>query len=171
MQIVLEWSTGLVPGMAASPQGGNLLSALPDPMKLDPLQIAFVMALVTVLFIYLKAVFFKPMVALVDQRERDIAAGSGSRQQLAALMDQRQAEHESRTREIRTRASERRKALAEAAQEERDRLVRRAKDESLNLRKSAKEDLESWRESARQDLVAQVDELGAAMARTLMARG
>lgn len=158
MQIVLGWSAALVLGMA-SPPGGGILASLPDPMRPDPWQIGFVMAVIFVLFLFLKHVFFRPITALMDQRDRDIAAGAEARSQVAALAAQRQADHDARTRALRQKAAGRRKELAELAQGERAALLLRARTEATAARVAATRELEAWRAEARRDLEAQVDAL------------
>ena len=54
----------------------GFIESLPAPMQIDWKDLAVVMILVTVLYLFLKSSFFKPMVAVMDQREKDMNAGS-----------------------------------------------------------------------------------------------
>jgi len=78
--------------LSAEPAPKGFMDTLPDPMKIDPFTLLFVMALVTVLFIFLKYAFFKPIIKVMDDRDAAILSGSARRAEAAALVEQRQAD-------------------------------------------------------------------------------
>ncbi len=153
---------------AAILEGAGFMDALPDPMKLDLKQILFVMAVVTVLFLVLKAMFFKPVLATIDSRDEAIEGGAARRAEVAALVVQRQDAYESRLKELRGQAFGRRKALTDAAVAERQRLVADARETAASDRAVALDRLNAQKAEARQDLERQVDQLAGAMAAHLL---
>ncbi len=81
------------------------------------------MVLVTCLFLFMKQVFFKPVVQVMDDREAAIQSGSARRAEAAALVEARQADYAARLRELRGKAFEHRKALAAAAVRQKEALL------------------------------------------------
>lgn len=146
----------------------NFMDALPDPMKLDLFQIAFVIGLITLLYLFLKFTFFKPITQVMDEREAAIAAGGSAKAEAASQVEQRQAEYAARLRELRGQAFEHRKALAAAATQEKASLLERARLQSSETRLAALEALKAEKEIAKKDLVAQVDALSESMVQHLL---
>ncbi len=144
------------------------MDALPDPMKLDLIQIGFVVLLITLLYIFLKFSFFQPVVKVMDEREAAIAAGGAAKADAAALIDQRQGEYSGRLRELRAKAFEHRKALAAAASDEKITLLETARNQATLARNNALEELKSEKESAKIELMAQVDALSESMVQHLL---
>lgn len=155
-------------GTGAEGQAPSFLDALPDPMKLNPWEIGFVVLLIALLYCFLKASFFKPLIQLVDTRDGDIAAGAALKSEVAAAMEARQADYNTQLRELRAKAFEQRKALARAAAEERQNLVDAARSQAAVQRAEALETLAAQREGARASLLAQVDALSDAMVQQLL---
>lgn len=163
------WRTGiLAAGGAEAPKG--FMDTLPDPMKLDATALLFVMALVTCLFLFLKRVFFKPIVEVMDGREAEIRSGAARRAEAAALVEARQAEYAARLRDLRGQAFEHRKALAVAAGREKQALLERARQESGERRTTALAELGTAREAAKADLLAQVETLSESMVQHLLGK-
>jgi F0F1-type ATP synthase membrane subunit b/b' len=136
-------------GEGEPPKG--FMDALPDPMKVDPGTLIFVMVLVTALFFFLKHVFFKPIIKVMDDREAAIQSGASSRAEAAALVERRQAEYAAQLKELRAKAFDHRKALAAAASQEKQTLLDKAREEA-----------------AKNDLVAQVESLSESMVSHLL---
>jgi F-type H+-transporting ATPase subunit b len=156
----------LVAGGDAAPKG--FMDALPDPMKLDAGTLLFVMALVTCLYLFLKAVFFKPIVKVMDDREAAIHAGSAARAEAAALVEARQAEYAERLRELRGKAFEHRKALAGAAARQKETLLEQARQAAGEQRGAALGQLKAAQEAAKSELMSQVDSLSESMVQQLL---
>lgn len=154
------------PQAAEAPKG--FMSALPDPMKLSLGEVGFVIALVTVMFLTLKYLFFRPLMKVVDERESAIESGAGKRAEAAALIANRQADHANRLRELRAKAFEHRKALSEAAAEEKQQLLDAARQEASQLRSQSLSELEQQRKSSKTELLQQVDLLSDAMVKQLL---
>lgn len=161
------WQVGIVAaGGAEAPKG--FMDTLPDPMKLDLTALLFVMALVTCLFLFLKRVFFQPIVKVMDDREADIQSGAARRAEAAALVEERQAEYAARLRDLRGQAFEHRKALAVAAAREKQALLEQARRESGERRTAALAELKTAQEAAKADLLAQVEALSESMVQHLL---
>lgn len=154
------------PQASEAPKG--FMSALPDPMKLSLGEIGFVIVLLTVMFLLLKALFFRPLMKVVDERESAIESGAEKRAEAAALVAARQNEHASRLRELRAKAFEHRKTLSEAAADEKQRLLDAARGDAGQLRSSALAELEQQREASKAELLQQIDVLSDAMVKQLL---
>lgn len=167
--IALEGLTGMSCLMAMTGERPpSFMDALPDPMKLDPYQIGFVILLMTALYLFLKFAFFKPVTRVMDEREAAIAAGGAAKAEAASKVEQRQAEYAARLRELRGTAFEHRKALAAAAVQEKTSLLEKARQQSSETRSAVLEDLKIQGEAARLELVAQVDALSESMVQHLL---
>jgi F-type H+-transporting ATPase subunit b len=156
--------------MSASPDSGKsgFMDALPDPMKLDWHQVLFVIVLLTLLHVFLKYVFFKPITRVMDDRDADIQAGTAKRAEAATLVERRQADYAERLKELRLKAFEHRKALAAAASAEKQQLLEQARGEANVQRTTALAELAVAREAARVSLLAQVDSLSESMVQHLL---
>ncbi len=146
----------------------NFMDALPDPMKLDVYQTGFVVVLITVLYLFLKFMFFKPLTQVMDERDAAIAAGGSAKAEATSQVEQRQSEYAARLRELRGQAFEHRKALAAAAAQEKTSLLEQARLQSSETRVAALEALKAEKEIAKRDLVAQVDALSESMVQHLL---
>ncbi len=153
-------------GEGEAPKG--FMDALPDPMKIDWQALLFVMALVTILYLFLKVAFFKPVLKVMDDRDAAIASGASRRAEAAALVEARQAEYASRLKELRAKAFEHRKDLAAAAGREKQALLDQARAESGAERARALDELKAAQAGAKADLMAQVDALSESMVSHLL---
>ena len=156
----------LMSGANDAPKG--FMDSLPDPMKLDPATLLFVMALITVLFVYLKYVFFKPLVKVMDDREAAIRSGSVKRAEAASLVERRQADYAGRLHELRAKAFEHRKALADAAVREKETLLEQARADAAARRATALAQLGTAQEAAKAELMTQVEALSESMVQHLL---
>lgn len=154
---VVQFSSG------AALLGGSFLDALPDPMKLDPYEVGFVMVLLTAMYLFLKFAFFKPVIRVVDAREAAMAAGAALKGEAALQVEQRQADYAARLKELRAKAFEHRKALAEVAAAERQAVLDKARAEAVEARGAAMASLQTQREAAKGQLLAEVERLSASM--------
>ncbi|WP_306591201.1 ATP synthase F0 subunit B [Geothrix sp. 21YS21S-4] len=155
-----------------SPEGGGpvarILAQMPDPMRPDVPALLFVIVLLVGLYFYLRAVFFQPITKVMEDRERDLTAGGDAKAQAAAALDARQKDYQARLKDLRARAFERRKALADAAGQEKQRLLDEARTQALADRRAATESLAAQQAEAKRNLLAQVDALSESMAQTLL---
>jgi len=156
--------------MLASPASGKpgLMDALPDPMKLDWRQILFVIVLLTLLHLFLKVVFFKPVTQVMDARDEAIRSGAAKRAEAAGLVESRQADYASRLKDLRLKAFEHRKALAAAASKEKQSLLEQAREEAAAQRTTALEELRAAQDAARTSLMEQVAALSETMVQHLL---
>ncbi len=155
-----------------SPQGDSpvarILAQMPDPMRPDLPAILFVIVLLVALYLYLRVVFFKPITKVMEDRDRDLHAGGDAKAQAAAVLEARQKDYQSRLKELRARAFEARKVLADAAGKEKQRLLDGARVQAQAERQAAVESLKAQQVAAKQSLLAQVDALAESMAQTLL---
>ncbi len=161
------WQFGILasPGTDAPK---NFMDTLPDPMKLDAGTLIFVMVLVTCLFLFMKQFFFKPLVKVMDDREAAIQSGSARRAEAAALVETRQADYAGRLRELRAKAFEHRKALADAAVREKETLLEQARADAAARRATALAQLGTAQEAAKAELMTQVEALSESMVQHLL---
>jgi len=158
-------ASGILLGLVG-PEGhasGGFIDGLPDPMKPDVFQVGFVIVILVAMFLFLKYAFFKPVSKVMDERDADIAAGSATKHQAAAEIEQRQAEYASRLRELRGQAFDRRKDLAAQATLQKDALIEEARQKALHQRNTAREALQLQQEQAKAQLTAEVDALSESM--------
>ncbi len=155
-----------------SPEGdgpvARILAQMPDPMRPDLPALLFVIVLLVVLYIYLKAVFFKPITQVMDDRERDLSAGGEAKAEAAAQLEARQKDYQGRLKDLRAQAFERRKALADAAGRDKQQMLQEARAKALAERQAAVAALKAQQAEAKQSLLAQVDALSETMAQTLL---
>ncbi|MBK7293947.1 MAG: ATP synthase F0 subunit B [Geothrix sp.] len=155
-----------------SPEGGGpvarILAQMPDPMRPDLPALLFVIVLLVVLYFYLRVVFFQPITKVMEDRDRDLNAGGDAKAQAAAALEARQKDYQSRLKELRAQAFERRKALSDAAGKEKQRLLDEARAKAQAERQAAVESLKAQQAAAKQNLLAQVDALAESMAQTLL---
>ena len=146
----------------------RILAQMPDPMRPELPVLLFVMVLVVVLYGYLRVVLFQPITKVMEDRERDLNAGGETKAQAAAMLDARQKDYQARLKELRAKAFEARKALADAAGMEKQLLLDTARAKALAERQAAMTSLKAQQAQAKQSLLAQVDALAESMAQTLL---
>lgn len=157
-------------GGAKAASGGlqQVIAGMPDPMKPYLLDIGYVVVLLTLLYLILRVAFFKPITQVMDERERDMNAGSDTKAKAAALVEARQRDYAERLKELRAKAFAHRKSLADAAGKDKQALLDEARAKATAQRRSALDSLKSEAAQARQDLVAQVDTLADSMVQHLL---
>jgi F0F1-type ATP synthase membrane subunit b/b' len=131
-------------------------------------EVLFVLALVTVLYWVLKSGFFKPITNLMEQRERDMEAGTRAKAEAASLVELRQADYATRLKELRAKAFARKKELSDAVTNEKNRILDQARTVAQTQRVESAEALSIERERAKADLVTQVDSLAESMVQHLL---
>jgi F-type H+-transporting ATPase subunit b len=146
----------------------GFIEKLPAPMQLNWRELLFVVLLVTILYFFLKATFFKPLVAVMDQREKDMSAGAEAKALALAMIEQRQAEYQAKLRDLRNQAFSHRKNLAEAASKEKQALLDQTRTKAQAQREESLALLKSQAAAASTELMAQVDVLAESMAQHLL---
>jgi F-type H+-transporting ATPase subunit b len=146
----------------------KILAQMPDPMRPDLPALLFVIVLLIVLYFYLRVVFFKPITKVMEDRERDLQAGGEAKAQATAMLEERQKDYQSRLKDLRAKAFERRKILADAAGKEKQRLLEAARAKAQAERQAAIASLKTQQAAAKQSLLDQVDALAETMALTLL---
>lgn len=146
----------------------RILAQMPDPMRPDLPALLFVMALLGVLYLYLRVVFFRPIEKVMADRDRDLASGGDAKAQAAAALDTRQKDYQARLKDLRAGAFETRKALADAALHAKQQLLEEARAQALTERTAAVAALKAQKVEAEQTLRAQAEALSESMAQTLL---
>lgn len=154
--------------LLGGPEGGGFLEALPDPMRPTWQEVVFVLVLVTVLYGVLRAMFFKPITGLMEQRELDMEAGTRAKAEAAAQVELRQTDYSSRLKDLRARAFARKKELSDAVAKEKADLLDKARSAAQAQRLAAAGSLAAERERARLDLITQIDALADSMVSHLL---
>lgn len=153
---------------SAAASSGNFMDHLPDSMKLDLGTIVFVMVLVTVLFIFMKYVCFKPIVKVIDDRAEAIKCGVVKLAEAKALIEQHQSDYAARLHELRMKANEHRKALSVATAQTKKELLDKARIEANEHRVAAISELDVAKEAAKVELLVQVEALSEFMVQHLI---
>jgi len=155
--------------MEASMQShSGFMDNLPDIMKLDFGTIFFVVLLVSLLFLFMKYVCFKPIMKVIDDREAYIMCGAATLSEVVKLVEQRQAEYEISLRELRIKALEHRKALSMTASNTKQNLLDQAHEDSQRQLKAAIIELDIFKEGAKTELVTHVDALSDLLVKNLI---
>jgi F-type H+-transporting ATPase subunit b len=131
-------------------------------------EVVFVLVLVTVLYGVLRAMFFKPITGLMEQRELDMEAGTRAKAEAAAQVELRQTDYSSRLKDLRARAFARKKELSDAVAKEKADLLDKARSAAQAQRLAAAGSLAAERERARLDLITQIDALADSMVSHLL---
>lgn len=163
---MIVWQAAGFGVLGGEPRG--FIESLPAPMQINGMELLFVAVLVTVLYFFLKATFFKPLVEVMDQREKDMNAGSEAKALAMAMIEQRQAEYQSKLRDLRNQAFSHRKVLAEAASKEKQALLDQTRAQSNQQREESLAKLKVQAAAASADLMSQVDVLAESMAQHLL---
>ncbi len=159
-------SFGWIEALGSEPKG--FIESLPAPMQINWRELAVVMLLVTILYFFLKSNFFQPLVAVMDQREKDMNAGSEAKALAMAMIEQRQAEYQSKLRDLRNQAFSHRKVLAEAASKEKQALLEQTRARAQAQREESLALLKAQAAAASAELLSQVDVLAESMAQHLL---
>ena len=159
-------SFGLLELVGGEPKG--FIESLPAPMQINWRELVVVMLLVTILYFFLKATFFKPLIAVMDQREKDMNAGAEAKAFAMAMIAQRQADYQSKLRDLRNQAFSHRKALAELAAKEKQLLLDQTRTQAQAQRDESLARLKSQAAIASTELMSQVDILAESMAQHLL---
>jgi len=146
----------------------QLLTQLPDPMRPSLFEVGFIIVLVTVLYFYLRSVFFTPFVGMMEQREVDMEAGGEAKARAAQEIESRQADYAARLKDLRNQAFLRKKELADAATREKNAVLGETRTKAQAQRQEATQSLALQTEKAKRDLEAQVDALSESMVQHLL---
>ncbi len=163
---MIVWRAASFGLLVAEPKG--FIESLPAPMQLNWRELVVVTLLVTILYFFLKSSFFNPLVALMDQREKDMNSGAEAKAMAAAMIEQRQAEYQSKLRDLRNQAFGHRKVLADAASKEKQALLDVTRVQAQAQRGAALAQLSTQTAAAKIELMAQVDILAESMAQQLL---
>lgn len=154
--------------LASEGSGGSFMDSLPDPMKIQLPVVVFVIALLVLMFFFLKAVLFRPLTQVMDDRDEAIRAGGATKAEAAAQIEARQADYATRLKELRAKAFEHRKALATAVATERQGILDKARQEAAAQRDQALSALKAEQSSAEAELRVQVEALSESMVQHLL---
>ena len=163
---MIVWQAASFGLLGGEPKG--FIESLPAPMQINWRELVVVWLIVTILYFFLKATFFKPLVAVMDQREKDMNAGSEAKALAMAMIAQRQADYQAKLRDLRNQAFNHRKVLAEAASKEKQALLDQTRAQAQAQREVSLARLKSQAEAASIELMSQVDALAESMTQHLL---
>ena len=163
---MIVWQAASFGLLGGEPKG--FIESLPAPMQINWRELVVVWLIVTILYFFLKATFFKPLVAVMDQREKDMNAGSEAKALAMAMIAQRQADYQAKLRDLRNQAFNHRKVLAEAASKEKQALLDQTRAQAQAQREVSLARLKSQAEAASIELMSQVDVLAESMTQHLL---
>ncbi len=149
----------------------EILASMPDPMRPYLFQILFVMALVTVMYIYLRFVFFKPLTQMMSKRASEIHQGSNTKQMAAQQVAAEEKKYQEQMKSLRTKAFERKKELSSLAVQEKKQLIDQAQREVALLRAQAQKKLEDASIQARKSLEKDIQDIAEAMVQQILPKG
>jgi F-type H+-transporting ATPase subunit b len=128
------------------------------------------LAMFFIAFFVLRALVFKPMVALLDAREEAIDGAKDQAKHLELEVKEKQASFEAELRKVRGASGEERDRLRAEGQDLERKLLEKVRVETLNLVNSAKTRLEGEAQVARQQLTASRSELARDIASKVLGR-
>jgi len=149
----------------------EILASMPDPMRPYLGQIIFVMALVTVMYLYLRLIFFKPLTQMMSDRAAEIQKGSDTKQIAAQQIAGEQKKYQEQMKALRAKAFERKKELTSLAVSEKNQLIEQAHREVTLLRSQARKALEEASVQARKSLEADIQGIADAMVQQILPKG
>lgn len=149
----------------------EILASMPDPMRPYLLQIVFVMVLVTIMYIYLRLVFFKPLTQMMSNRSAEIQKGFDTKQIAAQKIANEQKKYQEQMKALRAKAFDRKKELSSLANLEKNQLIEQAQREVALLRSQARKTIEQSSSEARKSLDGEIQSLADAMVRQILPKG
>jgi F-type H+-transporting ATPase subunit b len=128
------------------------------------------LAMFFIAFFVLRALVFKPMIALLDAREEAIDGAKDQAKRLEIEVKEKQATFEAELRKVRGASGEERDRLRAEGQELERRLLEKVRVETQKLVGDAKTRLDGEAQLARQTLAAQRPELAREIASKVLGR-
>jgi F-type H+-transporting ATPase subunit b len=128
------------------------------------------LAMFFIAFIVLRAVVFKPMIALLDAREEAIGGAKDQAKRLDIEVKEKQAAFEGELRRVRGVSGEERDRLRAEGQDLERKLLEKVRVETHKLVGDAKTRLDAEAQLARQHLTAQRPELAREIASKVLGR-
>lgn len=135
---------------------------------LPNLSLFWVVALVLILVVVLDRLLFRPIVRVIGERERRVAAARDLAEQSGARAETAAAEVESKTAAVRAELSRLMEERRRRALEHRAALLARTREEAESMVAAATERLRAEAAEARVQLAREVDSLGAAIAERIL---
>jgi len=136
----------------------EILQSLPDPMKLNQ-SVWFIFVLVLVLLFILNRYLFKPVVAILNEREEKIKEGLIIRESSLKTIEDSQDAYNRRLTEARKNAYSKRLEILKEAQGSFDKAVKESKAQTSASIKTAMTELESQVEQVKTQLKGEAEML------------
>lgn len=145
----------------------EILQSLPDPMKLDQ-SVWFILVLVLVLLVILNKSLFKPIVAILAEREEKIKEGIQIKASSLKTVEESQEAYQRRLTEARKNAYQKRVEILKESQASFDVLMTQTREEASGSMKQAVADIDRQVTSAQTALEREVEDLSEKMIHTLL---
>jgi len=145
----------------------EILQSLPDPMKLDQ-SVWFILVLVLVLLVILNKSLFKPIVAILAEREEKIKEGIQIKASSLKTVEESQEAYQRRLTEARKNAYQKRVEILKESQASFDVLMSQTREEASGSMKQAVADIDKQVTSAQTALEREVVDLSEKMIHTLL---
>ncbi len=134
-------------------------------MLLDAIPVVILLFL---FYFFLRSVFFKPILAAMDERHRRIEGARAEAQSAQAAAAARIAEFELALRHARSEIYLQQEARRQSVLDERASMIRQARAEAQSLIQQAKADLAASLAAARADLESSGSDLAGEIARSIL---
>jgi F-type H+-transporting ATPase subunit b len=118
------------------------------PLSIDPAVLVLQIVGFVILFLLLRRYLFRPLLGVMEQREKDIAEGLEAGERARAELARLDEERESVLGKAREQGRELVRGLVVEGEEARERIVREAREEAGGIRQRARETVEFEREEA-----------------------
>ncbi|PIE02846.1 MAG: hypothetical protein CSA81_04920 [Acidobacteria bacterium] len=129
----------------------EILQSLPDPMKLDE-SVWFIVVVVLVSLLILNKFVFKPLVAVLDERETKIKEGIKMRESSLKTVEESLEAYQSRLTAARKEAHGKRLKILRESQEEFEKTMTEVKQSAASSVKKAVEEMSQQVSKAKADL-------------------
>ncbi len=126
----------------------EFLSTLPDPMRPDQ-SILIIAGIVLVLIFVLNKMIFKPLVAVLDEREKRVKEGADAQEQALQTVEESEAKYRTAVIHARRDAQSKRQEMHKKIEAIRDEKMQAAREQASSLADENKAELEAQVTAAR----------------------
>ena len=129
----------------------EILQGLPGPMQLNATVVLITVIFLVLIFI-LNRFVFKPLVAILDKREKLIEEGTRAREQSLKTVEEKMAAYQAALVDARRNAQARRQNLLKQADKIREETLASAKEKAMSMVHSAAAEIEQQVAAAKTSL-------------------
>ena len=126
----------------------EILNSLPDPMQLN-ITMGIIAGLFLVLMLVLNSLVFKPLVSVLDERQRRIDEGEKAHQESLATVEGKEAQYREQLHKAQLKAMGEKQSLLKESSMTADQMITEAKEKALAQVQAAMTDLDKQVAAAR----------------------